>query len=313
MTIHPGIALTGASVAVLALAGCATPSDANQEASDGTVRIVASTSVYGDIAQVVAGGGAEVTSIITNAAQDPHSFEASAQDQLAVVRADLVIANGGGYDEFLNTLLDASSNSDTAVITAVDVSGLLPEEEGHEEEGHDHIEGFNEHVWYDFAATALVAKEIAHELGELDPVNKAAYESNYRAFADDIEGLERQAAQLQDELGGTGVAITEPVPVYLLEAIGLVNETPDEFSESVEEGTDLSARVLAETLGLLAGGEVEMLAYNEQVSSPETDQVRAAAEDAGIEVVNFTETLPEGQDYVSWMRGNLDAVSAALG
>ena len=114
------------------------------------------------------------------------------------------------------------------------------------------------------------------------------------------------------EPGGTE-AITEPVPVYLLEEVGLVNKTPAEFSESVEEGTDLSPRVLADTLALFTGGEVKMLAYNDQVSSSETEQVRSAAESADIAVVNFTETLPDGQDYLGWMTANLDAVSRALG
>ena len=109
MTPYPRLAITGASAAILALTGCGTSSNANQETSEGSVQIVASTSVYGDIARAVAGDNVEVTSIITNAAQDPHSFEASAQDQLAVVRADLIIANGRGYDEFMDTLLDAST------------------------------------------------------------------------------------------------------------------------------------------------------------------------------------------------------------
>jgi len=54
------------------------------------------------------------------------------------------------------------------------------------------------------------------------------------------------------------------------------------------------------------------LAYNEQTASPETERVRLAAEDAGLPVVSFTETLPEGADYIEWMTSNLDALSEAL-
>ena len=83
----------------IALAGCATaavPSDQN-----GRIAVVASTSVYGDIARAIGGDAITVRSLITDAAQDPHSFEASAQDQLAVAKADVVIENGGGYDDFV--------------------------------------------------------------------------------------------------------------------------------------------------------------------------------------------------------------------
>ena len=53
-----------------------------------------------------------------------------------------------------------------------------------------------------------------------------------------------------------------------------------------------------------------MLAYNSQTASPETEEVRAAAEAAGVPVVEFTETLPDGSDYVSWMTDNIEALAA---
>src|SRR5690606_3752512 len=88
------------------------------------------------------------------------------------------------------------------------------DEDGHE--GHDHIEGFNEHVWYDFHTVEKVAKELSHELGELDSDNADVYESNYEAFAEKIEQLEKSAAELKTTADGRGAAITEPVPLYLL-------------------------------------------------------------------------------------------------
>jgi zinc/manganese transport system substrate-binding protein len=147
-------ALATASVlAAAGLVGCTATPAADD---DGRVSIVASTNVYGEIAAQIAGDHADVTSIITSAAQDPHSYEASAQDQLAVADAYLVIHNGGGYDAFVDTLLDASGNDDVEVLDAVEISGLAAEDESDGEHaegegddaGHDHIEGFNEHVWY---------------------------------------------------------------------------------------------------------------------------------------------------------------------
>ena len=62
----------------------------------------------------------------------------------------------------------------------------------------------------------------------------------------------------------------------------------------------------------MSSGQVRALVYNEQTSGPETEQVLAAAQAAGVPVVPVTETLPEGEDYLSWMGANLDAVVAAL-
>jgi len=324
----PRAALVGTiAVTALALAGCSASTPAADE--NAGLSIVASTNVYGSIAEAIGGDLVTVTSIITSAAQDPHSYEASAQDQLALSKTDLVIENGGGYDPFIDTLLSASS-SEAPVVNASEASGLLEgdahehdddastsstdsaaeEEEGHE--GHDHIEGFNEHVWYSFHGVEHVAEEIAHQLSELDADNAATYEANFTAFTGEIEALEARAEALHADTEGMGAAITEPVPLYLLEAAGFTNRTPEEFSEAIEEGTDVAPAVLAQTLALFGSGSVSLLAYNSQTASNETEEVRAAAEENGVAVVEFTETMPDGADYVSWMTDNLSAISAAV-
>ena len=108
------------------------------------------------------------------------------------------------------------------------------------------------------------------------------------------------------------MAITEPVPLYMLEAIGLVDKTPAAFSHAIEEGTDVSPAVLSSTVALFRENAVKLLVYNEQTSGAETDKVIAAAKSAHVPVVPVTETLPQGKDYIGWMNGNLDAIAAAL-
>lgn len=316
----PITALAVLPVVALVLAGCS--SSASSAADDGTIRIVASTNVYGDIAAKIGGDDVEVTSLISSAAQDPHSYEASTQDQLAIKNADIVIENGGGYDPFVDILLDAAKNTSVEVVNVVDLSDLAPEEdhaddehtdEAHaDDDGHDHIEGFNEHVWYNLPTMAKLADELADQLGELDSANAATYTANAKTFTDALGTIETAQAAIKTAHDGEGVAITEPVPLYLLEGAGLVNRTPDAFSEAIEEGTDVSPTVLKETLDLFASGTVALLAYNEQTSGAETEQVKTAAENAGVPVLSFTETLPDGKDYLAWMTENVDAVADAL-
>ncbi|MCU1690709.1 MAG: transporter solute binding protein, partial [Jatrophihabitantaceae bacterium] len=107
-------------------------------------------------------------------------------------------------------------------------------------------------------------------------------------------------------------AITEPVPLYLLEACGFYNKTPKAFSEAVEEGSDVSPRDLQQMLSILADGSVRILAYNEQTNGPETRQMLEAAKRAGIAAIPVRETLPAGEHYVAWMRGYLTQIQDAL-
>ncbi|GHD81586.1 zinc/manganese transport system substrate-binding protein [Salinibacterium amurskyense] len=323
------------AVSALTLAGCSTSEPAEE---DGTLSVVASTIVYGNIAATLGGDAVTVTSLIDNPAQDPHSYEASARDQLAVSEADLVIINGGGYDPFAEALYEAAG-ADAILLNAVEASGLLEDADEHADEDHadedhadedhadedhaedeadddhadhDHIEGFNEHIWYSFHAIEHVAEHIAEELTELSPENSDAFETNLDTFLGELEGLEEQADTIAETTEGQGAAVTEPVAVYLLEAVGLHDDTSPEFTEAIEEGSDVPPAALLEVLELVASDHAALLAYNEQTSSPETERVREAAEEAGLPVVSFTETLPEGADYIEWMSSNLDALAVVL-
>jgi zinc/manganese transport system substrate-binding protein len=197
------------------------------------------------------------------------------------------------------------------VLNAVDISGFTAREGGE----------LNEHVWYDLPTMQKVATALADALGEADPEHAETFTRNASRFGADLQVLIDREAQLRKTLHGTKVGITEPVPGYMLEALGLVNLTPDAFSEAIEEGEDVSVSVLDETLSLYTDHEVDALVYNQQTTGAITEQVKQAAEDAGIPVVAITETPPEGESvrgcctipsYITWMKTNIDHLQEAL-
>jgi zinc/manganese transport system substrate-binding protein len=295
--------VTGVVAAMVLLTACG--SNAADDAATSTpqgVEVVASTNVYGDIVRQIAGDKAAVTSIISDPDQDPHSYEANTQTQLSLSKAKVVIENGGGYDDFMDKMLKSSGNTAAKVLNVVDLSGRKAPADGE----------LNEHVWYDFPSMEKLATQLAATLSEVDSANSSTYQANAAAFTEKVKQLETVEASVKTAHNGVGAAITEPVPVYLLTASGLVNKTPGEFSEAIEEGTDVPAAVLQETLALFTKKQVKLLAYNEQTSGPETEKVLAAAKANNIAVVPVTETLPAGKDYLTWMTANLDAIRSAL-
>lgn len=298
----PLLALAAASV--LAFTGCAASADADADAPQGRISVVASTSVYGQIAQEVGGDAVEVTSIVSSASQDPHSFEPSARDQLAVRHADLVIENGAGYDTFVESLVQASGST-APVITAAESS---PEWPG----GSSIPRDFNEHVWYDPATMALVASEIAGELGTIDPAAAATFDANAKTFASRVDRLESQLDAIRDGHAGEHVFVTEPIPLYLIAAARLQNVTPEAFTEAVEEGQDVAPATLLDALTLLRSGDVAVLIANSQTGGAETSLAIAEAQRRSIPVLEFSETLPQGDTYISWMQSNIDALAEGL-
>lgn len=311
MSTRRSNALWGAGALSLVMAVSACGSSSSEAAGAGgtgpssatTLSVVASTNVYGDIVKQIAGDKVKITSIISDPDADPHSYEANSRTQLELSRADVVIENGGGYDDFVDTMLKAAANAKVKVLDVVDISGKKAPAGG----------DLNEHVWYDFPTVEKFVTELVSTLSAKDSADAAAFASGAAAFTQKLKQMESIEASIKTAHAGAGAAITEPVPLYMLEACGLVNKTPADFSEGIEEGTDVSAGVLAQTLALFSQKKVDLLAYNEQTSGPETEKVLGAAKAARIAVVPVTETLPSGKDYVTWMTGNLAAIRTALG
>jgi zinc/manganese transport system substrate-binding protein len=301
-----GMAVAAVTALVL-LAGCGSGStnsgSTKSEPTAQKVSVVTSTTVYGDIARQIGGESVRVTSLISDPAQDPHSYEATATAALAVSKADVIIENGGGYDDFVDTMRSSASRPAVTVLNVVQLSGRNAPANG----------GLNEHFWYDLPTVVKLAQTLAQNLGRARPTNAAQYQANAEAFVGKVTGLQRQAAAINQAHAGTGVMVTEPVPLYLLTAAGLRDLTPPAFSQAIEEGTDVPPTVLREVFTTLGGGKVRVLAYNEQTADPQTEQIKAQAKADGVAVVSVTETLPAGKDYISWMSANLTALSGALG
>jgi zinc/manganese transport system substrate-binding protein len=308
-----------ATATVLLLAGCAatdSTSDATDEPFAG-LTIVSSTNVWGDVASSVGGDLVQVVSIIDSFSQDPHSYEASARDQLAVNDADVVVANGGGYDSFIDTLAEAAGNSNV-------VYAYLPEEgkeddhaaeEDHAtEEGnhdHDHAHG-NEHVWYDFHVVEDFATRLAEQLKTLDPDNAAQYTANLEEFLVGIESLEERAAVVAGSVSGAKVISSEPVADYLLAELGLTNITPESFSQAIEEELDVSPADLLEIQNLISTNSVDLFVVNIQTASVQIDSLVELSEANGVAVIQVSELLPEGLGYLAWMEQNISAIEAGL-
>ena len=295
----------------LTLSACSPVESETIEPFDG-LTIVSSTNVWGDIAQSVAGDGVRVISIIDSFGQDPHSYEASARDQLAVNEADIVVANGGGYDSFIDVLADAAGGFEI-------LYAYLPDEHSEEEataeeatdDGHDHGHE-NEHVWYDFHVVEDFATRLAEQLGTLDPDGATEYAENLVEFLGEMERLQDDVARAGQNYQGYSLLSSEPVADYLLDALGFENITPSDFSQAIEEERDLSPKVLLEVQELLKNKLVKLFVVNTQTGSSQIDSLVTLAKDNGIAVVEMSELLPEGISYSEWMSNNITSIDSAL-
>jgi len=257
------------------------------------IKVVASTDVWGSVVTAVGGDKVEVTSIIHDPSADPHSYETTASDAIAAKNAKLTLSNGGGYDDFFSKLADQATGAQKLV--AVDIAAT-----GNE----------NEHVWYSLPGVEKIADQVAAKLGEIQPASKDAFTANATAFKGKTQELLKKVSGLSS---GAKVVATEPVAHYLLDSAKVTDATPPAFAEAVEAEQDVPAAALNEVKQLISGKQVKALVNNAQTTTPVTQQVVGDAKNAGIAVVDVTETLPQGvTDYIAWMTKEVDALAGAL-
>jgi zinc/manganese transport system substrate-binding protein len=289
----------------LALAGCGSGSGAGSSAgastSSGVVNVVAGENFWGNIISQLGGPHVRVTSIISDPNADPHQYESDAKNAAAIARADVVVENGLGYDDFMDKLLSASPRSSRDVLSVakiLDVTGSNP----------------NPHIWYDTARLPQVAAAIVAELSKRDPADAATFAANEATFVTSLDPLLATIAAIKAKYAGDSIAYTERVPGYLVAATGLKLGIPSSFAQAIEDGNDPTPADTAAFNSALKSKSVKVLLYNGQVTDPTTDKIKALATNSGVPIVGVTETLPSSdQTFQAWQLRQDQELLKALG
>ena len=268
---------------------------------DGKLSVVASTDVWGSVAQAVAGDDAHVRSIIRTGSADPHSYEAIPADAAAISDASLVVYNGGGYDPWVESVLENHPG-----VAPVDAYALL------DSAALGEPQPANEHVFYDLGTAKAVAAQIADRLAAADPDHADQYRSRATEFGSKADAIRQSERAIGTAHPGLAVVATEPVAHYLLRAADLTDKTPKGFTDAIEQDTDPAPVDVAAMLDLITKHQVDALVFNDQTATAATEQIRDAAQRAGVPVVSVTETLPAGRDYLSWQADTADRLASAL-
>ena len=291
LTIAGG-SLTGA------LAGCGS-SGAGSPPS-GKVVVVAAENFWGSVAAQLGGEHAEVVSLITNPATDPHEYEPTPQDARTVAQADYVIVNGAGYDSWAPKLLDASPSSDRTVITVATVAGRN--------------DGDNPHMWYSPAIVEKVASRITADLERLDGADVAYFAQQRAHFeSSSLADYNTLRAQIRARYSGVAVGATESLFVDMAHDLGLDLVTPPDYMRAVSEGNDPSAQDKATVDRQISTRRMAVLVFNRQNATTDVQALVNEARSAGISAVSMTETLdPASASFQDWQSGQLRQLAAAL-
>lgn len=272
---------------ILGLGACGRQS-ARQTSTSKPIHVVASLDFYGEVARAVLGDHGQVNTIIKSSSVDPHDYEPTPQVAATVSQANVVLANGLGYDAWLQKLVKSNGKDGVQNIR-------VGEDVMHQKMGA------NEHIWYNPDTMTTLANSLAKRFGKLAPKYRQAYQRNAKAYITSLAPLQKQIASLKKHRGSQPVAASEPVFDYALDALGY-QRTAKDFELAVENGTDPAPKTIRDLQSAIKTRRLAFFVNNPQASSKTVTSMVTLAKSADVPVLNVTETLPKGKTYLSWMQ-----------
>ena len=220
------------------------PETAFQSAASSKLKVVVTflpmywftKAVVGDLAQV---------EVLVPPGTEVHEYQATPRNVQAIATADVLVKNGLGLEEFLETTVKNAENPqlreiDSSKGIAIAAPVVKPGDtamDGTEKAGASdaHQKAGNPHIWLDPVRAKQQVANIRDGLITADPKNKTTYQANAAAYMQQLEALDREFKQrLQQYPNCTFVTFHDAYPYlanrYQIQQVALVEIPEDQLS-----------------------------------------------------------------------------------
>jgi zinc transport system substrate-binding protein len=241
------------------------------------------------VTQHVAGNEADVASI-TPAGVEPHDIELTAAQVRAITEADLVVYVGRNFQPAVDQLIPEVQNK----LDVLEAGGAS--------------RPTDPHIWLDPVLMVAITQEVTEQLARVDPSNARFYRGNAGILTARLNELDDDYQQglsrcTRREIVTSHEAFGYLADRYNLEQIGIAGIDPHQ---------EPSARKLDEVSTLVRDRGVTTIFF-ESLLPEDLAETVAGETGAATAMLDPLESPPAAGDYLSAMRGNLEALRSALG
>ncbi len=310
---YSALTLILAFALALTLSACgatSTPSAAPPAAS-GTPRVLAVETFLADIAQNVAGDRLVVEALIPIGV-DPHAFEPTPTDIRKAAESQVLIANGAGFESFLQKLLENAGGERLIIESATGLTSRQPQDGELLDADHS---GNDPHFWLDPIQVIKYTENIRDGLSQIDPAGKDVYAKNAEVYIGKLRDLDAWiTGQVEQVPEARRLLVTNHESFgYFADRYGF--RVVGTVIPSVSTGASPSAQQLARLVDRLKATHAPAIFLETGANAQVADQLAA---ETGITVVTdlytHSVTEPDGvaPTYIEMMRQNVQKVVAAL-
>lgn len=161
------------------------------------LEVVASFSILGDLVAQVGGERVAVTTLV-GPGEDAHNYQPRPSDARRLGRAELVVANGLGFDTWIERLATSAGYRGSVVVASAGVVPLQRVDAHRDEAAHDHgnhsrgaqAAAVDPHAWQDLRNAMRYVDNIAAALAAVDPDGATRYRENAADYAKQLAALD---------------------------------------------------------------------------------------------------------------------------
>lgn len=252
--------------------------------------VTASFYPLGFFASEIGGEHVAVTTITPNGIE-PHDYEPTAEDIIAIQKSALLILNGNSFEPWSANI---SKNIDPEKTTILEAgTGLTTSRDPH--------------FWLSPVLAGDLAARIAESFMQIDPVNTESYRTNAVMLEEKLQSLDLEYQTGLASCAKKEIVTSHDAFGYLAEAYGL-RQVP--IAGLSPEATP-TPQELASIATFAKEHKIKYIFFESLVAP---DLAETIAEEVGAQtlVLNPIEGVAPGKDYFSEMRANLANLKIAL-
>ena len=306
------------AVPMLFTMGCSKNNKINEseENLDGKINIYTSIYPLYDFATKVGGDKVNVTNLVP-AGTEPHDWEISTSDIVNLEKADMLIYNGAGIENWTDKVINTLENKDIVYVKTSEglelhkVDETHSHDHDHEEDDHDHGI-YDPHTWLSIENAQKEMENIKDALVKYDPENAEYDETNFKTYENKFEELEEKYSEKLDQIENKTIIVAHEAFGYLCEEYDIEQEG----IEGLNPDSEPDPARMTEIIKFAKEHNVKTIFFEELVS-PKVAETIAKEINANTAVLNPLEGLSEeqiknGEDYFSIMEQNLEAIYNSL-
>ena len=300
--------LIAAGIALgIGFSGCTSQTVGDSGAENDKPLVVSTSTIIADLTTQVGGDEIEHKGILQPGA-DPHVYEPTPQDNVALEKADLIFYNGFNLEPGLIRLIKASGIKAKKYAVGEIVKPLDFEYQGQKQP--------DPHVWGDGENAIAMVEEIRDRLIEISPEDKEEFTSNAAQIIEDLKRLDSWIIQQietipQDKrkLVTTHDAFQYYTTAYGLEMAGTLIGISTEEQPSAQTVKNLANAIKKEQIPAI---------FAETTINPQL--IKTVAEEAGVKLAPqelYSDSIgapgSPGDTYIKMLVVNTITIVRALG